>query len=375
MNQGKLIRILVSAHDFGSALQSKAFIKFCLFNAKNTVFFIFCRSLTYQVFKEVKIDKEKIKILNEKHRSKMDKDVHEVLQEFQPHFILVGMSSYSPNIDEMILMKAKAKGIPCASIQDYWGGYTGKSAGQNIPNYFFVFNEASKLLCNIKYPNGVSCIVTGSPKHEKAYFLDKIYKLPRKKKKKKVIVFFGQPSNIPGYLFNVKLLVEALNHLEDDIEILVKPHPQNMGKESICLKLFESLHHPFQVLPALEKTIPYLINADLVVTCFSTIGIDHNYLQLYFGGKLGNLLYIMVGEEILDFIEKDLGTRDFKNLVGGMGRIVNNKDEILKEINGGLNNKKLNREYYKSVVKNLNLCPSPSSKIWNFIEGIAVSSK
>ena len=52
---------------------------------------------------------------------------------------------------------------------------------------------------------------------------------------------------------------------------------------------------------------PFLLSADLVATCFSTAGLDYDYLQYYSRRPLGRFLYLNIGKQIARTLEKIIG--------------------------------------------------------------------
>ena len=56
-----------------------------------------------------------------------------------------------------------------------------------------------------------------------------------------------------------------------------------------------------------DEIEPFLLSADLVATCFSTAGLDYDYLQYYSRRPLGRFLYLNIGKQIARTLEKIIG--------------------------------------------------------------------
>ncbi|MCP4153941.1 MAG: hypothetical protein GY757_39810, partial [bacterium] len=202
----------------------------------------------------------------------------------KPKYALVGLSVFEGNIDEITNAVAKKRGIRAGVIQDYWG-YLGNFKEGNMPDDIFVIDTLAHELTGKKIEDRSKIIITGSPKH--VMYNPEICKQEKKailknailKNEPKEIVYFGQPYAMPGIYDNLRYFVQALNGISQPIRVRLKIHPLDKGREEEYVALFKTQPHPFQLIPVEKRAESCLLEADLVVTCFSTVGLDHNYLQ------------------------------------------------------------------------------------------------
>ena len=105
------------------------------------------------------------------------------------------------------------------------------------------------------------------------------------------------------------------------------------------------------------------------MTCFSTAGYDHNYLQFFSDKPLGDLVYLTVGEKILKNLKQVVGEPFIPSAKIGLGQVCISKNEF-KQFMETFSYK--NRELYFKVVKqNLSKYTNASQRIYNKIRSIS----
>ena len=87
--------------------------------------------------------------------------------------------------------------------------------------------------------------------------------------------------------------------------------------------------------------------ADLVVTYFSTSGIDHNFFGQYYSDKeLGDLVYLNAGKNILKSMERVIGVPYVPGTDVGLGHVCSSNYDfnrfLIKNLNGIRSNYKTN---------------------------------
>ena len=91
------------------------------------------------------------------------------------------------------------------------------------------------------------------------------------------------------------------------MKIFFKPHPSDIKHSYLYENALEENPHPFVMLESDDEIEPFLLSADRVATCFSTAGLDYDYLQYYSRRPLGRFLYLNIGKQIARTLEKIIG--------------------------------------------------------------------
>ena len=233
-----------------------------------------------------------------------ENDLINFIDEFNPDFIITGLSVEKKNIDYTICKIAKNLNIKSGCIQDYYG-YIGNYDFDVAPDYIFVFDDYAKgLTARTNLFNRNNIIITGSPKHERYH--DKIYtwfkNLRSIKYNNKEIIVFLQPLNIPGVMENMNYLCDEIINSRPKYTINVKPHPQD--SESPRLEKFLD-KYPFKIIGNKYCNEVLLLYYKNIFSCYSTIAYDAYYLfNKVINSKINKINNILIGQNIYKTIKK-----------------------------------------------------------------------
>jgi hypothetical protein len=363
------MRVLITARDAGAARQNLAFAENCLEQNRVVEFMGLVEGPAIDLFKHVKFTHTCFDCQsNNKQRSAIG-DITQIINEFKPDFVMVGLSFLGEGIDELVRQLCQRKNIKCGVIQDYWG-YLGGFDIKSLPDIFFVLDQEANHLTTQKTNNSANCIISGSPKHEAYKNKLDIWmaQKPLEYHEDKSIVFIGQPSEIAGIFDNFKIFVSALKHVQGSFKIFYKPHPADMAYLPQYEKVLASQKKNYEIIDNNVDVEAVLCQADIVVTCFSTSGLDHNYLQLYAAHPLGELVYLTVGKELLGFIEQVVGIANIPGAKSGMGTVCNSKEELKITLQKFLQESSSN--YSEKVQNCLGMKNSPTETILNYIRAL-----
>jgi hypothetical protein len=355
------MRILCSARDIGSYKQLDSFIDL-IFKKKNIDFIILAQEPAYSYARRNAKYKKKylFKIFS---KDLKNKSLEIFFDNFLPNFVLTGLSSFSLGIDEILRKIANKKKIPSGAIQDYWG-YLGITKNVKLPDYFFVIDETAKKLTLSRLPKNCSSkiIVTGSPKH----FLYKknIKNWKIRYNEKKTVHLFLQLLSIPGILQNYISILNALSSFDNKCKIFIHKHPSDLSRD--CYKIAEKKKIKYYISrnSLLETDI---FNADLVITFFSTVGLDHNYMYSISKKPIGELIYVNIGNKIRHYINKIVGVPYVPGGIKKYGITIYNKKKLYENIKKFMEGKKLNT-YSALSIKKLKFDICPSKKILNILK-------
>lgn len=353
------MRLICSTRDVGAYKQLEAFLEFCLKKNFLNDYLILAQdpALSYSKLnkkKIIKISKRNLKI----------KYIENIFQEFSPNFTIAGLSAFNIGIDEVLIKVSKKNNVPVGVIQDYWG-YLGRVRNLDFPDYFFVIDSLAKKLTKSRLPKNQNSkiIVTGSPKH--SLYREKIKSWNIKKKiKKKSVHIFMQPLNIPGIIKNYLEVLYVLKEFAGDIRVFIHKHPSDKTNKAYNLVKNLNMKYTTSNKNALEKN---LMNADLVLTFFSTIGLDHNYLQAFKDKQIGELIYVNIGCKIKNYMHEVIGQTKVPGSSKKLGKTVVNKKQLIFNMKKFIKGEKLNTYSIKSIkkfAKNI----SPSNRIISIIK-------
>jgi hypothetical protein len=358
----KPLSILASACDKGGALQTKAFVAHCIKNNPEVSFSLLANGPAYPIFEETGLtvrENDPEAILSE-------------LDSFNPDFVLMGLSYPNQPTDDVLVRKSRERDIPCGSIQDYWG-YLGDL--KQLPPYFFVMDRMAEDLTLKRTHGEVNCVITGSPKHEA--YKDQIADFRKvwiDNDNVPTLTFFGQPRELPGFLENLEIFVETLNEIPAPIRLQFKPHPNEANDEAgfqgFYRDIFKKQPHTLELVPVNSQAESYLVNSDVVVCCFSTTGLDHNYLQLYTAEPIGSLIYLAIGEQIRKSIQAIVGVDTIPGASQGLGTMVANREALLNALMESLVNQQTTTNYFNAVHKHLSVNDSPSQNVLSAMRNI-----
>ena len=363
------MKILLTATDVGSARQNLSFAENCLSKNFDVIFKILVIGPARDIFRNSLMSAVDFDFKSYNNYKLAKQNLEKIVEDFQPDFVLVGLSFLGDSIDELVREIAKEKLLPCGVIQDYWG-YLGGFDLDSLPDVFFVLDKEASRLTEYKTGGQANCIITGSPKHE--VYKEKISgwmeEQPLKSPYRKNIVFIGQPSEIVGIFENFKIFLNTANQLKGSIKIYFKPHPSDMGYLPQYEEVLKVQRQPYEIIGNNIGIEAILCQADIIITCFSTSGIDHNYLQFYANKPLGELVYLTVGNELLNYIEQAVGMAEIPGTKSGMGTLCKSKEELQITLQKSLLG--CSSEYSKKVKNCLGMKNSPTQMIFNYIQAL-----
>jgi len=217
-----------------------------------------------------------------------------LIDEVDPHAILVGLSGPSPGIDEALL--AKAGNRPTYAIQDFWGDVN-LELGKPASTYFVIDEEASQITHS---KTSTQTIVTGSVKHVGYNALDVLQLRGETRAslgigpEKKLIGFFGQPLwAFDNYEEILLKLGASANRVYDEKMLIFKPSPiETPIQHKKAIKLLSAGGGKFFVntLFPVEST---LAACDIVINCCSTCGLDQIMLNGLAPYPIGMVVYLL----------------------------------------------------------------------------------
>jgi hypothetical protein len=284
----------------------------------------------------------------------------------RPDFVLVGMAYPGTGLDEMTAIAAREAGIPSGAVQDYWG-YLGAFEPGAYPDVFFVLHETAARLTERRLGAAVACHVTGSPKHEDyrervARWID----AGGRRDRRRTATLFCQPRYVPGTVENLGAVARAFAVLPADVRLRVKLHPGDPDAAFVAAAMAPAASRLAFAGPE-HTTESLLLDSDLTVTFFSTVGLDHAYLQRHSEAPIGGLLYVTVGADIARFIAERIGQDDIPLIDAGVGRRVRTEAEIAPVLAAMLDDPNTGLAYREAVRRNLGAHPSPCSDVFDVI--------
>ena len=284
----------------------------------------------------------------------------------QPDFVLAGMAYPGVGLDELTAIAARQAGVPCGAVQDYWG-YVGAFEPGAYPDIFFVLHESAARLTERRLGAQVACHVTGSPKHED--YRDRVARWIEtggRRDRTKTITLVCQPRYVPGTADNLRAVAHAFAALPADVRLRVKLHPGDADTAFVADAMAPAAPRLSFTGPG-DTTDALLLGSDLTVTFFSTVGLDHAYLQRYSEAPIGGLLYVTVGAEIARFIAQQVGQDEIPLVDAGVGRRVRQRSEIAPALTAMLDDSQAGHRYREAVLRNFGSRPSPCAAVFDVI--------
>jgi hypothetical protein len=323
------MRIIITARDAGSAYQNLAFAEDCVRLNRQFEYKFYVEGAAADI-----LTQSRSGILFERLEKHADtplgrKFLETEITGFRPDFALVGLAGAGRGVDEITRVICKRHAIPTGAIQDYWG-YVGQFTGSMVLDYLFVVHDQAKNLTVKNAGRPVECVVVGSPKHERYQIHLHRWRdsAMLHKNGSFQIAFLGQPSELPGILENFKLFTEVLGQLGPRAKLLFKAHPADRHNTDLYREILEGENIVFEILNPETETEPLLLSSDLVVTCFSTSGVDHSYLQLYSDERIGELIYLTIGDAMQRTIKDAIGDDCIPYTKIGLGHLCLTKPQL-----------------------------------------------
>lgn len=348
-------RLVVSSNDFGSAQQNAALMDYLIQKDPNLEFLVFSNPTTRKVYKNLKSSRV---IVGNPARMKSE------LDDFEPTSGLVGLSTAANNLDDRLLLLLKRHKISSYCIQDYWGYLGNFEKLKTFPESIFVLDNLARTLTQHRIPATVDCWVSGSPKHF-SYRNVASTNLSSKKGFKVMVVL--QPSYLAGVVDNIQCFAEALRHLDKPISLSLKLHPADLRKVGQWRRIFGKQPHRVNFIDPNRPLLSAVHRSDLLVTCYSTVGLDHSFLQAYSSRPIGHVIYLNIGRPIRRLLKSLTGMDRVPAVDLGLGHLVTRKKEIVAAIQSAIYDKSQLTQYFMNSKMHLKSTTNPSKIIGDVI--------
>ena len=195
--------------------------------------------------------------------------------------VVCGRSSSPDNgIDRTVITAARLLNIPSFVIQDFWGDVWEEDCR---PDHYLVIDEQVARLTRKRTAADVHVI--GSPKHAQYMHIDFQHLREQGRatlglaSETPTIGYFGQHLlSLPGYRQVLLDIGETIGQM-GGIALFYKPHPrETQASHSQTLALL----HESGARPVMAQDITVeaaIASADVVLSCFSTVGLDAAYMM------------------------------------------------------------------------------------------------
>jgi len=357
----KPLRILATARDVGAAQHLAALVRHA---AGEASFRVLAAGAAVDTLRAAGVEAESW--IAPADREASLSDLARRIDAARPDFVLAGMAYPGVRLDELTAIVARKAGVPSGAVQDYWG-YLGAFEPGAWPDIFFVLHETAARLTARRLGDAVACHVTGSPKHED--YRERVARWIEaggRRDRTKTITLFCQPRYVPGTVDNLRAVARAFAALAADMRLRVKLHPGDADAAFVAAAMAPAASRLSFAEPG-DTTEALLLGSDLTVTFFSTVGLDHAYLQRYSEAPIGGLLYVTVGSDIARFIAEQIGQDEIPLVDAGVGRRVREEIEIAPALTAMLDDPDTGRHYREAVLRNFGTRPSPCAAVFDVI--------
>ena len=355
------LRILATARDVGAAQHLAVLVRHA---AGQASFRLLAAGAAVETLRAIGIGAETWTAATDRDASL--RDLARRIEATRTDFVLTGMAYPGVALDELMAIAARTAGVPSGAIQDYWG-YLGAFEPGAYPDLFFVLHESAARLTERRLGAAVACHVTGSPKHED--FRDRVARWQQaggRRDRTRTITLFCQPRYVPGTVDNLRAVARAFATLPADARLRVKLHPGDADAAFVAAAM-APVAARLSFTDAGDTTEALLLGSDVSVTFFSTVGLDHAYLQRYSETPIGGLLYVTVGAEIARFIAEQIGEDEIPLVDAGVGRRVRAESEIAPALIAMLDDQESGRRYREAVLRNFGASQSPCAAVLDVI--------
>lgn len=368
--------VLFTGRDIGAAHQLKHIIK--AFKGKEFIVSIIASGVAYETFAKENLNpflfsiRGNLPYLDNDAPDNMINELvataYKVINETNPDAVFCGLTTFGYGIDEAALYWASEKrlNIPSFQFLDTWGTFNHFRDG--YPDLYFAIDRASVRLGIMGAKAPIE--VVGSPKHFAYSTLD-INALRKKTRKElnlsddeKMIGYFGQDPTAPGQTYNFAKFIEAVKFYilkGGKCKFLFRMHPAYTNRYEYFWRYLKEtgieVIGTTNGLPVEE----ILCACDLIVTCFSTTGIDHAFLSRFAKEPIGVVLYLLCGNEIKNYMMRSFGYWKVPILEDGIGYYAEHENQLSDLINYVLDNPSATTNYFEAT-KAL-IAHDPSEKI------------
>lgn len=328
-------KLLMSARDPGAAANIAVLYEdlreICLFDID-----LFASGSAYLMLKqkgfdphlfEVEIGKDHVDPSMESSSHLLEK-ASEILKKTGPDIVITGLSSFGAGIDEALIFLSD---VPVFAVQDFWGDVN-LSLGKPADVYLVMDEYAAEIT---KKRCGARTEIIGSPKYSRYAFFD-IEGMRKRSRKylgasegKRVIGWFGQHPDIPGYKDVFGAFLEAVARLKGDYTFFLREHPKFCASSKKNVDFLRSRGVSAIDVTGIGNAEEWISACDLLVTPFSLCGLDHAYMSAFSAKPLGNVLYLMNNESIIDFFIRTSGIKTMPTVYSGMGEWVSDANADL----------------------------------------------
>jgi len=276
----------------------------------------------------------------------------DIFRKLKPDILFTGLSSVGFGIDEIMLYISKNENISTYTFIDFWGGYN--SIENTVAQNIFVLDDYAKQLSTKRSYKNI--YIAGSPKHQRNDRIDfmkerqKNRNLFNAKEDTIVLTFFAQTLLIKSYYLNYLSVLNVLSSIRNlDIKFIIKSHPKEFHDIEKLTKCAE--RHNLQPIVIKDKidNKKLLLSSDIIMTCTSSIGMDHAYLSSYSNVTIGCVLYLRIGDEIQNYMIENFGFDVHPLVKSGIGYIAKDESDIQYYIeNIKLNNDIIDNYFMRS---------------------------
>lgn len=249
-----------------------------------------------------------------------------ILREFQPDAVVVGASGPDAGIDEILVKQAQD--AKTYVVQDFWGDVN--LTLDSPADCYLVVDDFAARLTRERVSSEVH--VTGSVKHVAYKNLDllalraKGRSALRVSEDMPVYGYFGMPlGDFPGYWRTLNKLSESIQGLP--IQVMYRPHPKE--DEKTIARTVEILDKckGFYLDEGrqIEET---LASCDLILSCYSSCGIDSELLGRSLAADSRLSLFLLFDNEIFQFFSDYTLLDDMPLSIQGRSLTVKNEDEL-----------------------------------------------
>ncbi len=373
----KLLRIVLSAHDAGSAGHIGALAVNAALHGMDSL--IVAEGAAHIYFKARHIPHVPanawLASLSTAENSKSNLTLAgEKLTQFGACAVVCGRSSLEgKGIDRTVISAARQIGIPSFVFQDFWGDIWTED---QRPDHYLVLDEVAAQLTREKTCAEVHVI--GSPKH--VQFLNIDFLDLRQKGRfalglsadMPTIGYFGQDlHNVPGYGQVLLDVGESVGRLKG-VKLFYKPHPlETKFSQLRSLKFFQNsgvdplVVHNFSAETSIAA-------ADVVLSCFSTVSLDAAFMMAVNKHAKVSIVCADYPESISNFWRPATGLAEFPLITKGIALAASDKLSLENALHLGLTPTERNRQAlacqlklsnpYESVERTLKLISSVINK-------------
>ena len=230
--------------------------------------------------------------------------VRDILEKWPCDAVLASLSGPNAGLDEALLRVAPPR--PTFALQDYWGDVNIQL--ESPANTYFVVDAVAAELTRNRC--ATRAIAVGSVKHSRTGQTDTVRLRARFRNRicpggdRPIAIFFGQPLwQVAGYRETIARFSAALKRAAPAAICLYRPHP---AEDESAIKTGMGELNRIQLLRD-GSTEEALCGADLVVSVFSSCGMDQIMLARGAAEPLGVPVYLRFEPEVFRWTAERTG--------------------------------------------------------------------